>query len=223
MISFQHENTFRIRVYYQDTNDQIRELCRDNQNPWTQGAKFPVAVKGTSIASSSLQSKPNHIWLLFQILDLDIKCTFTEYLYQGSGDWKKGKPKEDQAFIRNCSLFSDLECAPIGVFKTQFLYNPGAYVSIASHGRDSHRVFTVTKDNKLAVTAFDGPANNWKPSVIITDQIPFGALGAIPVAGEGEPEPAVRIYNQRKASEITEWGTYDGNTYKEIIPSLPIS
>lgn len=103
------------------------------------------------------------------------------------------------------------------------LYDPGAYIAVSSFGKDSHRVYSITRDNKLVVTAFDGPANNWKPTAPITDQIPFGSLGAIPVAGEGEPEPAVRIYNQRKPCEITEWGTYDGNTYKEIIPSLPIS
>lgn len=110
-----------------------------------------------------------------------------------------------------------------GIFKSQLRYDPGAYISAASHGNDSHRVYTVTKDNILAVTAFDGPSNAWQLTEPITDQIPFGALGAIPVAGEGEPESAVRIYNQRKPCEITEWGTYDGKTYKEIIPSLPIS
>lgn len=86
-ISFQHGDVFRIRIYFQGTDDKVHELCRDNQNPWTLGAEFPVTVKGTCIASSCLAARPNYIWLFFQTPDLKI----IEYLYQGSGSWKQGK------------------------------------------------------------------------------------------------------------------------------------
>lgn len=109
-----------------------------------------------------------------------------------------------------------------GIFKSQFIYNPGAYIAGSSYGKDSHSVFTVTKDNKLAVTQFKGPANSWESSKVIANQIPFSSLAAVAVAGEGEPEPAVRVYGQKNASQITEWGTYDGKDYKEIVNALPI-
>lgn len=87
MVSFDFNNTFYIRVYYQDLNDQICELCRDGANPWTQGAKLPVAAKGTSIASTSLKAMPNHIWLWFQLPNTSI----VGYLYRNQVNWTQGK------------------------------------------------------------------------------------------------------------------------------------
>jgi hypothetical protein len=191
--SFQYGDIFRIRVYYQDQNDKIQELVRDNANPWTTGASFPVAIKGTSIASTSLKAKPNYIWLWFQLPDTSI----IEYLFQNS-PWKKG------------------------IFQSKLQYDPGAYIAAASYGSDSHRVFTVTRQNQLAVTAFNGPANSWEPSKVIAEQIPFASLAAISVAGQGEPDAAVRIYGQEDASKITEWGTSDGKKYEITQPSLPL-
>lgn len=80
------KDTIWIRVYYQTVDGTIQELVRNNSDPWTTGAKFPGAIKGTSIAATTLKAKPYHIWLWFQKED----TTITEQLYQGNGPWKTG-------------------------------------------------------------------------------------------------------------------------------------
>lgn len=98
------------------------------------------------------------------------------------------------------------------------MYDPGAYITCASYGKDDHRVFTVDRDNELAVTEFNTGANSWGASKKLTGVIPFSPAAAVPVPGN---EPWVRVYTQKNPSEITEWGTNDGKTYQQMANKLP--
>lgn len=105
-----------------------------------------------------------------------------------------------------------------GVFKSQATYDPGAYISCASYGRDDHRGFTVDRENKLCVTEFNAGSNNWQPTKQLGPVIPQSALAAVPVPGN---VPWVRIYVQTSPGQIAEWGTNDGKNYSLMASQLP--
>lgn len=79
-------NKHHILLYYQDPNtDEICELIKNGDNPWVQGTKHPVAMRGTSIAVACA-GEGTQIW--FQQPD----TKFVQYGFESGKDWKKGKP-----------------------------------------------------------------------------------------------------------------------------------
>lgn len=104
------------------------------------------------------------------------------------------------------------------MFKSQATYDPGAYITCASYGKDDHRVFTVDRDNKLCVTAFNTGSNNWEPTKQLTVVIPKSPAAAVPVPGNA---PWVRVYVQVTPGQVTEWGTNDGKNYSLMASQLP--
>ena len=86
-MSFNSNGTWCIRVYYQDSANIIRELCKDGTRPWVPGASFPAAIQGTSIACANLTVTTLATWIYFQKPDTH----FVEYYRQGPGGWKLGK------------------------------------------------------------------------------------------------------------------------------------
>jgi len=189
-ISFEDNGTLSIRVYYQATDNTIHEYCKDGENPWFAGFSFPAAAQGTSIACTCIPGKTNYHWLFFQKED----TTFVEYLMQNSSEWK------------------------VGIFKSQLRYDPGAYITCASYGKDDHRVFTIDRDNNLCVTEWNNGGNAWGKTKQLTMTIPFSPAAATPVVGV---IPWVRVYVQINSQEIAEWGTNDGKTYSLMANPLP--
>ncbi|KAH8144365.1 uncharacterized protein LAJ45_11654 [Morchella importuna] len=182
--------TISIRVYYQDPDNKIHEACRDGSEPWFDGNIFETAIAATSIAVSQIPGREWYLWLFFQRPNTE----FVEWLMQASSSWKQG------------------------VFKSQATYDPGAYISCASYGRDDHRGFTVDRENKLCVTEFNAGSNNWQPTKQLGPVIPQSALAAVPVPGN---VPWVRIYVQTSPGQIAEWGTNDGKNYSLMASQLP--
>lgn len=103
-------------------------------------------------------------------------------------------------------------------FTSQFEYEAGASIALAGNtvSTGGARVFTVTSNNKLAVTVFDREANKWLPSVELIDVI----VGA-PVAANDHIKPSTpeahstTAFTQTKPHEITRVGFTDENTWNE--------
>jgi len=102
-----------------------------------------------------------------------------------------------------------------GGFKSQLVYDPGAYIAAASYPNVNHRIFTIDRDNKLCVTEYD--TSSWAQTKQLTDTIAFSPAAAILVAGSTR----VRVYTQIASGQIAEWGTNDGKTYLQFQKSLP--
>ncbi|CUS06666.1 unnamed protein product [Tuber aestivum] len=143
-----------IRVYYQDKDNAIREVCKDGVGKWFYGHKFPPAIQGTSISCSQIPGKGFYHWLFYQKPD----TTFVEHLMREGSQWKEGP------------------------FKSDRVYGPGAYIACVSYGEDNHHVFTIDSGNRLCLTEFNTGSQSWYVTGTLTDAIPSSPVAAIPVA-----------------------------------------
>lgn len=77
-----------IRVYYQDRDNMIREICKNGDGAWFDGYTFfPAAIKATSIACSHILGETCSYFLYYQRPD----STFVEYISQNTTQWRMGK------------------------------------------------------------------------------------------------------------------------------------
>jgi len=192
-ISFEANGTLCIRVYYQATDNTIREHCKDGEGAWFAGHSFPAGIQGSSIACTSVSRGGYWHWLFYQKPD----TTFGGYVMANTAEWR------------------------VGLFKSQLIYDPCAYITCATYdnkdGKDQHRVFTIDRDNKLSVTEWN-TGTGWSATKQLTNAIPFSPAAATPVAGSTQ---SVRVYLQNNSSQIAEWGTDDGKNYKQYQKDLP--
>ncbi|PWW76044.1 hypothetical protein C7212DRAFT_363917 [Tuber magnatum] len=155
-LSFDDRGTKYLRVYYQDKDNVVCEVCKDGTKDWSYGHRFPPAIQGTSIACSQVPGRGFCLRLFYQKSD----TTFIEYLMQGGSNWK------------------------VGSFKSERVYGPGAYITCASYGKDDHRVFTIDRDNRLCLTEFNTGDNSWSKTRTLLDTIPSSPAAAVLVAGK---------------------------------------
>ena len=102
-----------------------------------------------------------------------------------------------------------------GGFKSQLVYDPGAYIAAASYPNVNHRIFTVDRDNTLCVTEYD--TSSWGETKQLTKTIALSTAAATLVAGSTR----IRVYTQIASGEIAEWGTNDGANYSLMANPLP--
>ena len=95
------------------------------------------------------------------------------------------------------------------------MYDPSAYIAVASYPNVNHRVFTIDRHNKLCVTEFD--SKTWGQTKQLTGTIVSSPIAATLVAGSNR----IRMYLQNTPFQITEWGTDNGTTYSQMQNPLP--
>ncbi|CUS13962.1 unnamed protein product [Tuber aestivum] len=154
-ISLDVRGTRFIRVYYQDKDNAICEVCKDGAGNWFYGQRFPPAIQGTSISCSQILGKGFYHWLFYQKPD----TTFVEHLMREDSQWKEGP------------------------FKSERVYGPGAYIACVSYSEDNRHVFTIDSGNRLCLTEFNAGSQSWYATRTLTDAIPSSSVTAIPVAG----------------------------------------
>lgn len=126
----------KTRVYFQNDQDQIRELYKeggDTFDPFVLVDKTrPAALKGTWIATDSNVNGAAEIY--YQSPSLD-------WVIDGAGIQYGFKPADE------------------------YPYAPGAPIAVAgSVSQGGARVFTVNKEGRLVVTVYDKSNLTWKPS-----------------------------------------------------------
>jgi len=186
-MTYEYNGTRCIRVVYQDPDNIIRILYKDGDAAWGYGQTFQAGIQGSSIACSYVEGGTNNRFLYYQLPN----TTFIEYVAPTNGGWK------------------------LGGFKSQLVYDPGAYIAAASYPNVNHRIFTLNRDNKLCVTEYD--ASSWGQTKQLTDTIAFSPAAATLVAGSTR----IRVYTQIASGQIAEWGTNDGKTYSFMANPLP--
>jgi len=95
------------------------------------------------------------------------------------------------------------------------VYDPCAYIAVASYPNDNHRIFTIDRNNKLCVTEYH--SKSWAQTKQLTGTIVSSPIAATLVAGSNR----IRMYLQNTPFKNTEWGTNDGTTYSQMQSSLP--
>ena len=96
------------------------------------------------------------------------------------------------------------------------MYDPCAYITVATYPDINHRVFTIDRNNKLCVTEYV-TGSGWAQTKELTDTIAFSPAAATLVAGSNR----IRIYTQIAPGQIAEWGTDDGKNYSLMKNPLP--
>jgi len=159
-ISFEGTHGARqIRVFFQTTDNFIREVCGDGVGNWKDGETFPAATPATSIACSQAPDRAYYYWLFYQKPD----TTFIEYVKEKDTRWQEG------------------------TFTSEKVYDPGASITCTSYGTGSHRVFTVNSHNRLCVTEFNSGEDNWSKTRAITRTIPSSPTTTISAIGDPVP------------------------------------
>ncbi|KAI5839941.1 hypothetical protein DFP73DRAFT_560864 [Morchella snyderi] len=182
-----------IRVYCQNPDNVIYEVCKDGEDTWHKGKSFGAAIAGSSIAAShSPGPREWDIRVFFQRTNTQL--VEWPLFHKGVHGWKEG------------------------TFKPQLLHNPGAYIACASYGKGDHRVFTVDRDNKLCVTESIIGTEGWREMKQLTTVIPQSSVAAALLPGS---VPRVRVYLQVAPGQIAEWGTDDWRNYSLMRAQLP--
>ncbi|PWW74205.1 hypothetical protein C7212DRAFT_365410 [Tuber magnatum] len=180
----------RCRAGEGDWGNLIREVCKDGGD-WSDGRNFPLAIPGRGIACSQIPGIAFQYWLFYQ----KPNTTVVEYVKQVNSPWEEGN------------------------FRSEKVYSPGASITCTSSGTGSHRVFTISSNNRLFVTEFNAGHGNRSKTRAITRTITSSPTAAISAVDDPWP---VRIYFQAQGNQITEWGTdNDLEDYDVITPSVP--
>lgn len=189
VMCFELAGIWRIRVYYQAKDNTIRECCKDGDGAWFAGYTFPAAIVGTSIAAMSILDGPYYFCIFYQ--------------------------KPDTTFIQYSTHSSWWE---VDSFKSQLVYEPGAYITCASDGRVMRRVFSIDRDNKLCVTEWNDDARSWSQTKQLTMAISSSPAAATIISPY---TPCIRVYIQINPGQISEWATNDGESYRGFQSPLP--
>ncbi|KAI1460350.1 hypothetical protein F4805DRAFT_454774 [Annulohypoxylon moriforme] len=114
-----------LRVYYQDTDNRVREVVLSIQNEtWLDGThSLPVAVPATSISAIMVDAYPR---VYLQLPSMQP----AEWVTDSSGNWTRGK------------------------FTSQGTYAPGSYLSAAASGDTAIHVVGINDTNKMTVTSW---------------------------------------------------------------------
>lgn len=192
-----------IQLYYQVPETlEICELYKNGNNPWVQGVRHPAGAQATSIAAATT-GEGTQVWYQTQ----DTK--FVQWLFEAGEEWKKG------SLIRNPTLLSIFaNHVTTGNFVSDLEYRPGAAITLASR----IRVFTVTKDNKLALTVYRH--GRWEPSKILINQVPFASAAGLAHPRHHSNNFIATVYCQKGAGEITKLQFNPDHTWEES--TLPV-
>jgi hypothetical protein len=192
--SYIYQSSQYIRVYYQATDNSIKEVVRIGDTPWkaTGLANIGTAIAGSSINADSLvETLPGYVWVYYQTPGTD----FVEWLWENGNAWIKS-----------------------GIFKSNSIYPPGAGITSCSFPKNSHRVFTISQDNQLGVTSYDH-GGNWSKTEFIAYSISFSSVAAIAL----EDGKQISVYFQNEGSKITEYLSTDGGKKwslgKDVLPT----
>ncbi|TFK66688.1 fucose-specific lectin [Pluteus cervinus] len=179
-----------IHIYYQDTNNKLREFIYRVPQGYLEGTdKLPVALAGTAIAAVANPNENGQFWVYFQATDLKLQ----EY-WCNNNSW-------NQFALHNSNQ----------------VYPPQAAIAAVAWSNPAKtRLLSVDQNNKICTTAYDA-TGTWSPTQELAEStITLTDLALISAAGGSQSaaaQPALRLYYQNFGARISELSSQDGDNW----------